>query len=270
MRAEYAVDHPHRVAFATVDQLANELGINPSTIVRFAYRLGMKGFPELQERMRQLVRGQLSQASRVVDENSALSHLDGTIFGASLANDLQNIHRTIASLTAADLDRAVALLIGAGRIFVTGAFAAYSVAHYLALALDRMRGNTVAWSPDTGLWASQSMEISDRDCVVAFTFPPYAVATHRVTEWAKEAGAKVIAVTDTPISTVGRLADLVLPAAAAGTGMQNSLIAAIAVANALLNGVAAADGQSALERYARLNRLMNRWEVFLLRGDETE
>ena len=65
--AEYIVDHPDRVAFATVDQLANELGINPSTIVRFAYRLGMKGFPELQERMRQLVRGQLSQASRVVD-----------------------------------------------------------------------------------------------------------------------------------------------------------------------------------------------------------
>ena len=47
--AEYIVDHPDRVAFATVDQMATQLGVNPSTIVRFTYRLGLKGFPDLQE-----------------------------------------------------------------------------------------------------------------------------------------------------------------------------------------------------------------------------
>ena len=52
--------------------------------------------------------------------------------------------------------------------------------------------------------------------------------------------------------------------------MQNSLIAAMAVANSLLNGVAVVDAPGALERYGRLNRLMNQLDVFLLRGDEPE
>jgi hypothetical protein len=41
--------------------------------------------------------------------------------------------------------------------------------------------------------------------------------------------------------------------------MQNSMVAPMAVANALLNGVAAARGSSALERFSRHDRLMNRW-----------
>jgi hypothetical protein len=50
--------------------------------------------------------------------------------------------------------------------------------------------------------------------------------------------------------------------------MQNSLVAPMAVANALLNGVLAARGTVALERYSRHDRLMNRWDAFLLKLDE--
>src|ERR1700731_3555982 len=101
--AEYVVDHPDRVAFSTVDQMAGQLGGNPSTIVRFTHRLGPKGFPDLQERTRQLVRGQLSAASEIVNENSVLVHLEGTAFGTSLGQDLQNLRRTISAIKADDL-----------------------------------------------------------------------------------------------------------------------------------------------------------------------
>src|SRR5947209_20602293 len=59
--AEYIVEHSQAVAFSTVDQMAAQLDVNPSTIVRFTYRLGLNGFPDLQERMRELVRGQVSR-----------------------------------------------------------------------------------------------------------------------------------------------------------------------------------------------------------------
>jgi DNA-binding MurR/RpiR family transcriptional regulator len=52
--------------------------------------------------------------------------------------------------------------------------------------------------------------------------------------------------------------------------MQNSFVAPMAVANALLNGVAAAVGERAIERYDRLYKLVNRWDTFLLKGDDGE
>ena len=86
--AEYIVENAEAVAFSTVDQLANELNVNPSTIVRFTYRLGLNGFPDLQERTRQLVRGQLSRADTAATDGG-LGHLKGTSFGTSLQHDMQ-------------------------------------------------------------------------------------------------------------------------------------------------------------------------------------
>src|SRR5437762_10216378 len=80
--AEYVVEHSQEVAFSTVDQMAERLDVNPSTIVRFAYRLGLNGFPDLQERMQELVRGQLSRTAGPISESQAAGHLDSTSFGA--------------------------------------------------------------------------------------------------------------------------------------------------------------------------------------------
>jgi len=268
--AEYIVDHPDRVAFSTVDQMAGQLGVNPSTIVRFTYRLGLKGFPDLQERTRQLVRGQLSAASEIVNENSVLVHLEGTTFGTSLGQDLQNLRRTIAALKVEDLQRASAMIAAARQVFVVGSFNAYSVAFYLGLALDRIRGNTTVWSGDLKLQASQSLDLGPDDCMVAFTSAPYAVSTQRAALLAKEARTKVIAVTDTPISAVGQIADVILAAASTGAGLQNSFVASMAIANALLNGVAAADSAHTLERYGRLAEVLGRQDAFLLKADDAE
>ena len=240
--AEYIVEHSQAVAFSTVDQMAAQLDVNPSTIVRFTYRLGLNGFPDLQERMRELVRGQLSRTGDPINESQVANHLDGTSFGASLSHDWQNLHRTIAGLNADAFGRAVNLLARARRVYVVAGFSTFPVAHYFALILDRLRSDISLLASHDAFATPRLVEMKPEDCVLAFTFPRYASATHRVVTWAKDNKAKVIAVTDSPISAVGQIADVVLLAASAGTGMQNSMVAPMAVANALLNGLAAARG----------------------------
>jgi DNA-binding MurR/RpiR family transcriptional regulator len=265
--AEYIVEHAESVAFSTVDQMAARLDVNPSTIVRFAYRLGLNGFPDLQERMREIVRGQLSRTSEPDSESPVARHLEGTSFGASLSHDWQNLHRTISGLDGDTFARAVSTLARAKRAYVIAGFSTFPVASYFALILDRLRSDVSLLASNDAFSVPRLIEMKSDDCVVAFTFPRYASATHRIALWAKENKAKVIAVTDSPISAVGQIADVVLLAAAAGTGLQNSMVAPMAVANALLNGVAAAKGTSALERYNRHGRLMSRWDSFLLKTD---
>jgi DNA-binding MurR/RpiR family transcriptional regulator len=268
--AEYIVEHAEQVAFSTVDQLAAQLEVNPSTIVRFTYRLGLKGFPDLQQRMRQIVRGQLSRASEVTSDSSAATHLQGTSHGASLSHDIQNLHRTVAGLSAADLDNAVYRLDRSRRVYVVAGLSSYPVAHYFALILDRLRSEVILLGADDGMSNLRLAEIAANDCMVAFTFPRYAAATYRAVRVAKAAKVEVIAVTDSPISAVGQAAEVVLIAASAGTGLHNSLVAPMAVANALLNGMVVARGNSGLERYGRVDRLMKQWGALLLNGDESE
>jgi len=268
--AAYIVEHSQAVAFSTVDQMAAQLDVNPSTIVRFTYRLGLNGFPDLQERMRELVRGQLSRTGDPINESHVASHLEGTSFGASLSHDWQNLHRAISSVDSETFSRGVSILARARRIYVVAGFSTFPVGHYFALILDRLRSDISLLAANDAFATSRLVEMNAEDCVIAFTFPRYASATHRMVLWAKENKAKVIAVTDSPISAVGQIADVVLLAASAGTGMQNSLTAPMAIANALLNGVATAKGAAALERYSRHDRLMNRWDAFLLKLGGTD
>lgn len=123
--AEYIVEHSQAVAFSTVDQMAAQLDVNPSTIVRFTYRLGLNGFPDLQERMRELVRGQLSRTGDPINEGQVAAHLEGTSFGASLSHDWQNLHRTISGLDAAAVGRAVNILSRARRVYVVAGFSTF-------------------------------------------------------------------------------------------------------------------------------------------------
>src|SRR5258706_9788975 len=137
--AEYIVEHSQTVAFSTVDQMAAQLDVNPSTIVRFTYRLGLNGFPDLQERMRELVRGQLSRTGDPINDRQVAGHLEGTSFGASLSHDWQNLHRTISGLNTAAMGRAVNILTRARRAYIVAGFSTFPVAQYCALILDRLR-----------------------------------------------------------------------------------------------------------------------------------
>lgn len=265
--AQYIVEHSQSVAFSTVDQMASQLDVNPSTIVRFTYRLGLKGFPDLQERIQQMVRGQLSRAAEPTDEDKTPTHLAGTSFGVTLNHDLQNLHRTIFGLNAQDLTAAVNRIVSARRVYTTAGYSSFGVAHYFALILGRLRPDVYLLDGDSDISATRLSELSNKDCSVIFTFPRYSAATFRIANWGKEHGASLIAVTDTPISAVGQIANIVLLAASASTGMQNSMVGPMAVANALLNGVAAARGTNAVDRYAQHDAVLNRADAFLLKLD---
>lgn len=263
--ADYVLEQSHAVAFLTADQMALRLGVNASTVVRFCYRLGFSGFPDLQERLRAALRGQLAPAA-----GGAARHLQGTVFGASFAHDLANLERTLRGLSPEGLGRAVEALTVARRVYVVAGFSAFAVAHLFGLELSRLRADVHTLQSDDGVSTVRLAEIGDADCMVAFTFPRYARFTQRVAALARERGATLVVVTDTPVSPAGQIADIALVAYPDGTGLQNSMVAPMAVANALITGWIAAGGSAALDRYSTSDRLFDTLNATKLRLGRSE
>lgn len=61
----YITDNYDKAAFWTAEKLGEEVGVSESTVVRFAIRLGYKGYPEFQKALGELVRTKLNTAQRV-------------------------------------------------------------------------------------------------------------------------------------------------------------------------------------------------------------
>jgi DNA-binding MurR/RpiR family transcriptional regulator len=269
--AEAIVEDPDNVAFATVDQLGAKLGLNPSTIVRFAYRLGFDGYNDLQNRVRDRVRAQLSRrdAGEANDTRALTTHLQDPVLAKSFDHDLDILRRTIARLNSDDLARVVDLIVRARRVFVAGGFASYGIAHYMTIALSRIRGDTFLLGPREDETATLMLQVTREDVLIAFTFPPYASSTLRIVRQAKSQGAQIVAITDSPISPVGQLVDVVISVLSSGVSTQNSHVPSLALANAILNAVVAATPTTALERYRRVMKLMDEGNSFVLKSHES-
>lgn len=265
--AEAIVEDPEFVAFATVDKMAARLNVSPSTVVRFAYKLGLNGYQDLQDRVRTLVRSQMRLNAATGNEaNDLTAHLGAGVFAKSLAHDLDNLRRTILNLQLVDMEHAVDIIVKARRVYVLGGATSHAIAFYAALALDRMRGETVFL--DREAFAASSMRsLTSADALLVFTFAPYASSTLRITNTARRLGASIVAISDTPVSPVGQRVDVVLPALASGLSTQNSIVAPLAVTTALLNGVIAAS-PDALGRYAQIVQIMNEWDTYVLKADD--
>lgn len=265
--AEAIVADPEFVAFATVDKFGARLGLSPSTIVRFTYKIGLNGYQDLQNRVRDIVRSQFRSA-QAGDNVPPTSHLKDTHHAASLDRDLTNLHRTVQELNGVTIDRAVDMILAAATVYVVGGLSSDSLADYTSLALDRTRGGTVRLQA-SGRSSIRLADMTKRDALLAFSFPPYSSATLGVVDFAKQNRVDTIGVTDSPISPIGQRVDVVLTAHVAGVGLHNSMVAPMAVINVLLNAVALRL-PGAVDRYRRVLRLMNEWNSFVLKDDDED
>ena len=250
------------MAFASIDKFAGRLGVASSTIVRFAYRLGLEGYPDLQHHVRDLVKTRM-RPNPAATEDSVMEHLPDGLLGLSLSHDVSNIQRTVLDLDPAAVERTVELLTTARRVYFMGGYATNWLAEYCALNVRRIRGDSFVINRRDA--ALTLVDMSPEDVLVAFSFPPYASKTMLMARGAQERDVQVVGITDSPIAPLGRMADVTLTAHVSGVGPQNSLVGPMILVNALLNLVANAS-EDCLERYRAIFEQMDEWNTFILRG----
>lgn len=263
--AETIIEDPEFVAFATVDKLASRLDVAASTVVRFAYKLGLDGYQDLQERIRKQIREQY-RAVGDSDGATPTSHLSGTPFQESLDRDLAHLHRTARSLDRDVLEQSVSALASAEHVYITGDLTSYCLAHFTAIAVGRARERVRLVQADAE-GATALLEMGPDDVLLAYTFPPYSRNVLRVVESAVRRRTLTIGVTDAAISPVGQRVSIVLSAVASGIGPQNTLVSGMAVANALVNGLIQRDEAKSTERYRAVGALAADWDLFVLGPD---
>jgi DNA-binding MurR/RpiR family transcriptional regulator len=146
---------------------------------------------------------------------------------------------------------------------VVGGYASGALAGYTALTLERIRGQAYLIENHGGRHIPALLQSGKEDLVLAFGFAPYSTDTVQILDLAKARGIRSIGITDTPISPIGQRVDTVIPTTVSGMGALNSLVAPLAVVNALLNGATAAI-PSAASRYDGMMRSLDDWGLFIL------
>lgn len=238
--AVYAVEQPNEIALNTVSVLAGAIGVQPSSIVRFANAFGYDGFSEMQRVFRSRL---VAEASPGYRARFAAAHANKR--RSSEMDPASILMREIAGDTA-DLDelgriveprlvrRAVELLANAQTIYLVAQGRSFPVVHYLAYALGRLelRANLIDGVGGTTRIVG-SMATSD-DAMVAVSFRDYSPDVVAVVDAAAIRGVPVVAITDSPLSPLAGPAKACFEIPGSAERAFRSLVAPIALAQSIV------------------------------------
>jgi DNA-binding MurR/RpiR family transcriptional regulator len=248
------------VAFASAEEVGRRTGVDAATVVRFSQLLGYEGYADLRDEIRGSVPQfltALQKVSRAVTESRKPSDLMAEVF----AQDIRNIEETASLNPPETLQAAVDVIDVSKRVFVLGsgmtAYVAEGLAHQLALV-----GVPVQRPPRT--FAEASVDVAsagESDAVIMIALWRYLRDPVRLFEVTRDGGAATIALTDSKLSPLTGLADVLLVASTETPELSHSVTAIISVANALATGVALARPKRTLERLRAVDAVYDRIEA---------
>ncbi|GAA2810975.1 MurR/RpiR family transcriptional regulator [Crossiella cryophila] len=254
--AERVLADPEGVAFQTAAELAGAVGVTEGTVVRFAQRCGLSGYPALVK----LCRAHLSGQAQLVRRFDAL---DGdSVLERAAELDRQNLARTFAQVDPAAWRLAVASIARARRVHVMGLRKSHTVAYLLGYQLDLVCQDVTLVTPGPGTLTDKLRRLDPRDVFIAVSLRRYAADTVRAVRHAKAVGATTVAFTDTAASPLAGLADAVFLADMAGAGLLRSVTALTSLVQALATAVAVERGEAASTALRQQEALLTEFATY--------
>ena len=238
--AEFALDHPDDLALATVTSAAERLGVQPSSMVRFAKAFGYDGFSDLQQIFRlRLIAAAPSYRDRIRSLDGAAEEPETTeaLLQAFADQGLAALALLRDHTPADRVESAIEILAAAGTQFVLAQRRAFPVAVYLAYALGRLERRCLLLDGAGGLLAQQAAQAGPADAMIAVSFKPYAPEVAEIVAQRAAAGVPVIAITDSALSPIARDATLSFEIQEPGEQGFRTLVAPILLAQVLVVGL---------------------------------
>jgi DNA-binding MurR/RpiR family transcriptional regulator len=208
--AEFAVQNPNDMALETVASLAGRIGVQPSSIIRFANSFGYDGFSDMQTvfRSRLVADAAPSYRERIQAMRSLKGRGNGSetsagaVLSQFIADDigaLEDLHNDVAPR---EIERAAALLMRARSIFLVGQRRSFPVAFYLHYALSQLDLRSFLIDSIGGTIETQARAATRDDVLIAISFKDYAPEVVRAVETLTERKVPLITITDAPFSPI--------------------------------------------------------------------
>jgi len=255
--ANYLLDHLQEAPFYSVPELARRAGVSDATVVRFAQRMGYRGFSDLKMDLMEVVREQVASGQAPdleLEGNSSLA--------AVTKQEIINIEATQRGLNQPDFQRAAANLFKADHIYCFGSGISAYLAEVFAYMLVQIGLRATHMPPKFSSPLEPLVPLRLTDMLVIFSLPPYSRASLEVIQEAKRRAIPNLGICDRLTAPIARIADHSLTVRTENMMFTNSLGAVMVLINALTTEVAVRHGE-AVEAVSRINRILQRDESLI-------
>ena len=262
--AHYIIENTDEAAFSTAAQLGRNTGISESTVVRFAAKLGYKGFPQFQQALSKVLKSRLNTTSAIDIKNENLTH--SKILEYVMTGDADKINYTYRNIDDKAFDEAVDTILTSRKVYVVGLRSSAALAQFLVFYLRMAVKNieTVTTNSSSEMF-EQMINVGEEDAVIGISFPRYSMRTLKAMEFANNRSAKVIAITDSIHSPMSLYSSCNLFARTDMATIVDSLVAPMSLINALIVAVCIRNSGTVVHNLEELDKV---WEDYQITNND--
>ena len=258
--AQYILKNYDKVAFMTACKLGEAVGVSESTVVRFANALGYSGYPKLQDALQEVIKNKLTTVQRV-DMVKEFND-DSAILKKIVKSDMDNIKNTLEEIDEKAFEEAANRILKAKRIYIVGMRSSFTIAQYLGFYVGIILDSVHVIRTDMGDAFEQVVKINEDDVLIAISFPRYSKKSYQIVSYAKEKGAHIVSLTDSPFAPVASFTDNLLLVKSNMVSFVDSLVPALSIANALIVSVGMKEKEDIKQHFDDLEAIWEKYSVY--------
>jgi DNA-binding MurR/RpiR family transcriptional regulator len=261
--ARYVLKRPNDVALLSMREQARQAGVQPATMTRLAQRLGLDGYESVRtlyaEAIREAGLGFAGKAGVQVASQKAKG--DEALAAEIVRSTTRQIEGFSDPAVLATLAAAAVLLTGGQRIYCLGLRACYPVAWSFHYVLSLLGERTVLLDAPASVGIDLIRAADKNDVLLAASVEPYTRATMETASYAHARGVPIVAITDSRLSPLARLARQTILVSTEGPSFFHALTPAYFVGEILAALVAGHGGDAALAALRRTEAQLSAFGV---------
>jgi len=238
----FMVQNPNAMAVESVKVIADQAGVQPSSLVRFAKHMGYNGFSEMKRIFQSHLISTASSKERLesfsYEVSPASRNSPATFLETLVNNDIAALNDLKNSISPEAIEQAVTLLQEAETIYVLGQLRSFSVAYNIRYLLLYLRQNVRLLDGSGGLATEEAELMSEKSLLVAVSFRYYAREVVDIVEGTARKNIPILAITDSQLSPLNKHATCSLVVPGAGHKFSYSLAATMCLAQSLIISMA--------------------------------
>lgn len=205
--ADFIQSNPGEIANSTIVDIASKAKCSEATIVRLSKRLGYEGFLDLKADFANVTKEHYLEYEEVNEMDDVI-----TVVKKVFDSSITAINDTFDIMNRIEFEKALDVILSANKIMFCGVGDAALVAKEAYQRFTRI-GQNCYTSIDCDIQLILSSQLDKNDVLVAISYSGRSQSVVKAVKIAKKSGAKVIAITNFPISPLTKKSDIILQTA---------------------------------------------------------
>lgn len=222
--ADYFLKKKESLAFLNSNEIALELDISDTSIIRFVKSLGFTNYSDFKQKLQKETSKKITPTEKLIKNETIL------LAGNMEKHFLENINISINELFVNNSDekylQLAKILENSSKKFVVGFKSTSGISSFFGLRLGYIYDNTFTFSTNTSEVIKSIYDISKNDCLIIIGLPKFSKTYEILLEIAKKNGAQIIIITDSPIAPISKYGNLNFYINISSLSFFNSLISA--------------------------------------------